>query len=79
MKRKDDWIEELYIKEYINPLHRSGDSYWQDGKMVMTEEYHIKRGSCCGSRCKHCPFWPQHLKLNKELRSDIYNNDGGPN
>ena len=41
MKRKDDWIEELYIKEYINPLHRSGDSYWQDGKMVMTEEYHI--------------------------------------
>ena len=55
------------------------DVYWENGKMVLTEEHHIKRGSCCGNGCKHCPFWPPHLKLNKELRSNIYNNDERPN
>ena len=39
--------------------------------MVMTEEYHKKRGSCCGSGCKHCPFWPQYIKMNKELKEDV--------
>ncbi|WP_246073669.1 DUF5522 domain-containing protein [Dinghuibacter silviterrae] len=24
--------------------------------MVFTETYHLKRGFCCGSGCKHCPF-----------------------
>lgn len=23
---------------------------------VMTSVAHLKRGSCCGSRCRHCPF-----------------------
>jgi hypothetical protein len=23
---------------------------------VMTEVAHLKRGSCCGSSCRHCPF-----------------------
>lgn len=27
-----------------------------NGKMVLTEEYHLKRGYCCGSGCRHCPF-----------------------
>ncbi len=27
-----------------------------DGRLVFTEQYHIKRGYCCGSGCKHCPF-----------------------
>ncbi|MEC8739468.1 MAG: DUF5522 domain-containing protein [Bacteroidota bacterium] len=22
----------------------------------MTENYHLKRGNCCGNKCKHCPF-----------------------
>ena len=71
MRRSDDWIEKLYIKEYI----KSKDFYWENGKIVMTEEYHVKRGSCCGGGCRHCPFWPPHIKLNKELRSDIYSNN----
>ncbi|WP_237563190.1 DUF5522 domain-containing protein [Algoriphagus kandeliae] len=24
--------------------------------MVFTEKYHRKRGYCCGSGCKHCPY-----------------------
>ncbi|HEX6193833.1 MAG TPA: DUF5522 domain-containing protein [Chitinophagaceae bacterium] len=24
--------------------------------MVLTEEYHLARGYCCGNGCKHCPY-----------------------
>ncbi|MBP7514342.1 MAG: hypothetical protein KA791_07335 [Flavobacteriales bacterium] len=34
-----------------------GDYYWSpEGYLVFTEQYHLKRGHCCGNRCKHCPF-----------------------
>jgi hypothetical protein len=23
---------------------------------VFTEAYHLRRGRCCGSRCRHCPY-----------------------
>ena len=26
------------------------------GYLVFTREYHIKRGSCCESGCRHCPY-----------------------
>ena len=50
---------------------KSKDFYWEGDKKVMTERHHLKRGSCCGSGCRHCPFWPLHIKLNKEIRDDI--------
>ena len=28
----------------------------KDGNTVMTVAYHLKRGYCCGSGCRHCPF-----------------------
>ena len=66
-------------KEPTTPKPEPKDFYWENSKMVLTEEHHIKRGSCCGNGCKHCPFWPPHLKLNKELRGNIYNNNERPN
>jgi hypothetical protein len=30
--------------------------------LVMTDTYHIKRGSCCGNGCKNCPYSPVHKK-----------------
>jgi hypothetical protein len=27
-----------------------------DGKMVFTVAYHLKRGACCGNNCRHCPY-----------------------
>ncbi|MFT6867683.1 MAG: hypothetical protein ACJA08_002527 [Cyclobacteriaceae bacterium] len=30
--------------------------YTKDGLMVFTEKYHLKRGNCCKSACKHCPY-----------------------
>ena len=28
----------------------------EDGYIVLTEEYHLKKGSCCGMGCLHCPY-----------------------
>ena len=34
-----------------------GEDYYMDGPyFVFTANYHRKRGFCCGSRCKHCPY-----------------------
>ncbi|WP_317127448.1 DUF5522 domain-containing protein [Hymenobacter metallilatus] len=34
-----------------------GDYYYTpDGYMVFTEQYHRRRGYCCGSGCRHCPW-----------------------
>jgi hypothetical protein len=27
-----------------------------EGYIVFTEAYHLKRGYCCKSACLHCPF-----------------------
>jgi len=37
----------------------------ENGKVVFTKEYHLRRGYCCGSGCKHCPYNPRHVKGNK--------------
>ncbi len=28
----------------------------EDGDMVFTEAYHLKRKFCCKNKCKHCPW-----------------------
>ena len=43
-----DWVQQLYVREF-GPKLQPNDFYWNDGKMVMTEEYHMKRGKCCGN------------------------------
>ena len=32
------------------------DYYFEGTLMVFTAAYHLKRGYCCGSGCRHCPF-----------------------
>ncbi|MBN7817897.1 DUF5522 domain-containing protein [Algoriphagus pacificus] len=35
----------------------SEDYYFNEqGLMVFTAKYHLKRGYCCGNGCKHCPY-----------------------
>jgi len=36
--------------------------YVEDGKKVFKRNYHLKRGYCCGSGCRHCPYLPKHVK-----------------
>ncbi|MEO2050881.1 MAG: DUF5522 domain-containing protein [Allomuricauda sp.] len=43
------------MKERI-PLEE-GDYYFsEEGYRVFTEQYHLKRGYCCESGCRHCPY-----------------------
>jgi len=30
--------------------------YNEDGYIVLTEQFHLDRGYCCGNGCRHCPF-----------------------
>jgi hypothetical protein len=32
------------------------DYYFEGPLMVFTAAHHLKRGSCCGSGCRHCPY-----------------------
>ncbi|MBZ5521409.1 MAG: hypothetical protein LAP21_04035 [Acidobacteriia bacterium] len=32
------------------------DYYIEDGYYVFTASYLLKRGYCCGSGCRHCPY-----------------------
>jgi hypothetical protein len=35
-----------------------GEDYYfnENGLMVFTAAYHLKRGYCCKNKCKHCPW-----------------------
>ncbi|MFZ9756183.1 MAG: DUF5522 domain-containing protein [Bacteroidia bacterium] len=44
------------------------DYYTENGYLVFTEAYHKKRGFCCGSGCRHCPYSPKHQKGNRQLK-----------
>ena len=41
--------------------------YIENGKYVFTKEFHLNRGYCCGSGCRHCPFYPAHKKGNTTI------------
>jgi hypothetical protein len=32
------------------------DFYKEGAKVVFTSVYHLKRGYCCHSKCRHCPY-----------------------
>jgi hypothetical protein len=37
-------------------LREGEDYYLENGLMVFTAQYHRKRGHCCKSACRHCPY-----------------------
>ena len=48
-------------KGLSDPIERlklePGDFYrTAEGYLVFTEQYHLKRGYCCQSGCRHCPY-----------------------
>jgi hypothetical protein len=40
--------------ETLVPLE--GEFYFEGPYMVFTEAYHLRRGYCCNSDCRHCPY-----------------------
>jgi biotin synthase-like enzyme len=53
--------------EFIKDVH-----YYMEGtRVVFTALYHIRRGECCGNRCKHCPYTPKHKKGSVEVAKEF--------
>ena len=40
----------------VAPALAEGDFYREGDALVFTAQYHLRRGSCCGSGCRHCPY-----------------------
>lgn len=43
-------------KSESRPLVEGDDFYREGPYVVFTAAYHLRRGSCCGSGCRHCPW-----------------------
>lgn len=39
-----------------NELHEGIDYYWENGRVVFTAHLLKKRGRCCDTGCRHCPY-----------------------
>jgi len=48
--------ESSVSNEQTQPLVEGLDFYFEEGLMVLTENYLIRRGYCCGNKCRHCPY-----------------------
>jgi hypothetical protein len=46
------------MSEYSNKPNLEQDDYYysEEGYIVFTEKYLLKRGYCCKNGCKHCPY-----------------------
>jgi hypothetical protein len=57
-------------REFIEGVHY----YLENGKVVLSAEYHTERGYCCGNKCRHCPFTPKYERGNIKIE-ETYEND----
>ncbi|WP_423149406.1 DUF5522 domain-containing protein [Rubrolithibacter danxiaensis] len=44
------------------------DYYLEDGNIVFTEQYHLKRGYCCKNGCRHCPWKSAEKKQKRDKK-----------
>jgi hypothetical protein len=72
---KNDFIVKLeaerLIKEKINL--KEDEYYFNQGNLVFTEQYHLRRGRCCNNNCKHCPY--KDLSEGDEYRERNFEED----
>ena len=57
--------ENSLVKTPLKPM--AGDFYFENGLVVFTAAYHLRRGYCCGSNCRHCPYLDD-ASSNKEAK-----------
>ena len=48
--------------EKLNDPVEGEDFYWESEFIVFTRKFLLKRGQCCGSGCRHCPYEPRWAK-----------------
>ncbi len=54
----------------MSRLIEGEDFYYNDeGFIVFTAAYHLKKGFCCGNGCRHCPY--QFENVPEPRRSEL--------
>lgn len=48
--------EALRDQELADAGLEPGDAYLEAGLLVFTAQFHQRRGYCCNSGCRHCPY-----------------------
>lgn len=48
----EEQAESLLRAEGLLP----GDAYMEGSCVVFTAQFHLRRGYCCNSGCRHCPY-----------------------
>jgi hypothetical protein len=43
--------------------------YNEEGYIVLTEQYHLNKGFCCGNGCLHCPF--EYVAVPEPKKSEL--------
>lgn len=55
----------IHFKKILKP--EEGDYYLTpEGYRCFTEQYHLRRGYCCESGCRHCPYGFDEKTSNKK-------------
>jgi Family of unknown function (DUF5522) len=54
--------------DFNSRLIEGEDYYWEGEAMVFTEHYHLRRGYCCESGCRHCPYGEARANTSKMLK-----------
>ena len=44
------------VKSGIHSVLNPEDYYIEDEKIVLTADYLLRRGFCCGNLCRNCPY-----------------------
>jgi hypothetical protein len=60
-------IQDDRFNRFNNNLTEGKDYYMENGFRVMTKAFLTNRGYCCGNGCRHCPYFPKHMKGNQQL------------
>lgn len=52
MEKTQHKTEETKPNKFVENI----DYYFDNGLMVLTENFLRNRGYCCGNGCRHCPY-----------------------
>ncbi|HEY0055713.1 MAG TPA: DUF5522 domain-containing protein [Pedobacter sp.] len=49
-------------------MKEEAEYYFENGFLVFTKHYHLKRGYCCKNGCRHCP-WQYQANQKQQTKS----------
>lgn len=54
----------------MQKLEEGEDFYYsEEGYVVLTEKFHLRKGVCCGNGCRHCPY--QYVNVPEPRRTEL--------